>query len=600
MGVSDAASPAEAASLLVFFTRDRLFAAAVTEELAQLVPGTEVHVLHEIDILHDHVAHAQPDGLIIDIDNSSSEDRSHLLDTELTLGTATILVGTSPNDLAAAAQCARQPVTRAMRDSGLPRLIARFLQTARPAVGVQRRLRETVQHYRDILDASSDGIFVLLGGVFTYVNESFTVAVGRPRRDLIGQLGLVDLADAGDRSMLQGELARLSVVGGKRDLLDVDLRCGNDVRRHFEISCRSSLVAGRRTVVGVARDVTTVVELQEEIEAAHLRAAQVERQRALGELAAGVAHDFNNALDAILGRVRRARQRLGRGEVVDDDLAIVEQAASGAAQTVRRISEFARPAGGESWHDVDLGTAVRDAAELALHNLLTNAVDSIADDGWIALRTFAHDQQAVVEIEDSGCGMTPDVQRHAFEPFFTTKGEAGTGLGLSVTHGILRRHDAEVQLHSEPGRGTRFRILFPSPARLGESRPEVTTSVLRILVVDDDTAVAELMRDLLLELGHRVVVLGNARDAVAFVAHEEIDILITDLDLPQASGWQVARNVRRLRPGLCVGLVTGWPLGTAESELRAKGVDFVLSKPFSIEELSAALTSLRRQNGPSR
>jgi len=228
-------------------------------------------------------------------------------------------------------------------------------------------------------------------------------------------------------------------------------------------------------------------------------------------------------------------------------------------------------------------------------NLLGNAVDAIESAGEIRVRCYAEEAQAILEVEDTGIGMTPAVQRRVYEPFFSTKAEGGTGLGLSVSHGILRRHDAEIRLQSEPGKGTQFRLVFQAVAPIATRRQVLNKNGLSVLVLDDDTSIAELMHDLLLEMGHEAQVVGNLNAALAVVAEQAIDLLITDLDLPNVSGWQVARSVRQVRPDIFVGLVTGWPLAASSEELKARGVDFVLAKPFSIDTLTRALAQVREE-----
>jgi CheY-like chemotaxis protein len=359
--------------------------------------------------------------------------------------------------------------------------------------------------------------------------------------------------------------------------------------------------------------------LEEEVDRARQRASQIERLRALGELAAGVAHDFNNALETVLGRVTLARDKLRRGDDIAEDLDIIEGAARNGADTVQRVCEFSRPTGSDTWHDVNLTEVVRDAAsfvqtrvppgiELEIEvdetppirgngaelrevvlNLLSNALDAVDGSGRVRVRSFTRTDQAVIEVEDNGCGMAPDVQRRVFEPFFSTKGESGTGLGLSVSHGILRRHDAQVLLKSAPGEGTQFCLVFAPLEPVTQSRPPLADGAKAIAVVDDDPSVGSLMQDMLGEMGHSVTVLTNVNDTLSFLAGNHVDLLITDLDLDGMSGWHLARSVRQIQPHVVVGLITGWPLGATDDELKTRGVDFVLPKPFSIDALTRAL-----------
>jgi PAS domain S-box-containing protein len=610
----------DVASVVLLWADDSVLADELARGLVRRNAGLELQVVRNVEILVQHAKRVQPDAVIIDLDSLPVAAVSGLLGAGELDRTKILTLARNPDAIAERLDTSIECVTR---DDEYVRKIAAQLLDARAALELDPRIEETVKHYRDILDASSDGIFVLVAGVFTYVNKAFTAAVGYPAEEIIGLRALTDLTVEGDRLMFGEELARLAVVDGKRDLFEIALICGDGGERRFEISCRSSVVDGRRAVVGVARDVTAVRELQEEISRARQRVVQVERLQALGELAAGVAHDFNNALETILGRIQLARDKVKRGMSVEEDLDIIESAGRTGAVTVQRVQDFARSGGSDSWHDVDPAAVVQDASNFvrtrvpedvtleveiepapvirgnggelreALLNLLGNALEAVGGRGRVALRCFSKGSHAVVEVEDNGRGMPPEVRNRAFEPFFTTKGNRGIGLGLSVSHGILRRHDAEIELDSELGRGTRFRITFVPATERAAPRRVIDTSAMSIVVVDDDSAVAELMKDLLEELGHTVTLLENQTDTLAFVADHPVDLLITDLDLPGTSGWQLARSVRRIVPEALVGLMTGWPLGAKDEELKSRGVDFVLSKPFSMDALESALARLR-------
>ncbi len=615
------------ASIIVILTRDHALAEQIAEDLVRRNPGVEVHVVNNWETLLEHAARIHPDLLVIDGHSRDGIDLRGINANQGLKQCAVVLLNDEDVEVEGAFGDVFTPAIAIEKSGDFVRNIAAVLISSHQSVGTDRRIQETVRHYRDILEASSDGIFVLLGGVLSYVNESFAKAVGRSQNELIGNVTLTDLVCDDDRLMVGEELARLAAIGGKRDLFEATIIRSDKVGHRFEISCQSSVVNGNRALVGVARDVTAIRELQDEIERARQRAAQTERLRALGELAAGVAHDFNNALEAVLGRIQLVREKLRSGKPVEEDLAIMESAARNAAVTVHRVQDFARPAGDDSWHDVDLGEIAKNAVELVrtrvpasvdlsvniaatpiirgsaveLHevftNILTNALDAVdANDSakrkQVVLRCFTQDQLAVIEVEDNGSGMSPEIQMRVFEPFFTTKGENGTGLGLSVSHGILRRHDAFVDIDSKPGRGTRFSLAFTPVGLSATATRRIDGSAMSVVVVDDDSSVAELIKDLLEEIGHNVTLIDNQGDTVAFIAKNRVDLLITDLDLPGTSGWQLARSVRHVRPDILVGLVTGWPLGADDKELKSRGVDFVLSKPFSLESLTAALAGL--------
>ncbi|MBI5509517.1 MAG: response regulator [Deltaproteobacteria bacterium] len=611
--------PDAAVWVVLVLSTDTRFAETLAVELARRGPGFEIHIVRDVAKLQDHLRRVNPDAVVLEVDGLSTEEREQLRRRWRRAWIPTLLVTAADPEPTAWLGVDAGPVDVLRRDDGHEPLCRLLLQT-REYVDATGRLQETVRHYSDLLDAMGDGIFVLCRGVFCEVNAAFAAALGCNRAELVGRARLTDFLPDQDRLVIAERLARVEVGGGERELIEIALVTRDQSRRQYELVCRASVVGGRRAVVGVARDVTAMRDRQDEIDRARQRAAQIERLRALGELAAGVAHDFNNVLETVLGRVQLAIEKRRRGVECTDDLLVIEGAAKTAAQTVRRIHEFARPSGMDSWHDVDLVAVAKDAVEyvraqvpprIALHvdvqplprvrgngaelrevmlNLLANAVDAIDGDGEVHVRAKTERGRAVLEVEDTGCGMTPAVQRRIFEPFFSTKAEAGTGLGLSVSHGILRRHDAEIQISSVPGKGTLFRLVFQGIEHRALTPPAAVQETLRVAVLDDDTTVAELMRDLLKELGHEVVIVNDVKSLLYAVGERGLDLVITDLDLPELSGWQVARHVRQVRPTTRVGLVTGWPLAVTHDELKARGVDFVLAKPFSIDSLTRALT----------
>ncbi|HET9234183.1 MAG TPA: response regulator, partial [Candidatus Eisenbacteria bacterium] len=224
-------------------------------------------------------------------------------------------------------------------------------------------------------------------------------------------------------------------------------------------------------------------------------------------------------------------------------------------------------------------------------NLLLNAVDAIRGEGSITVRTWPEDGSAVVMVRDTGEGMTPEVRRRLFDPFFTTKGTQGTGLGMSVAYGIARRHGAEVNVESEVGVGTVFRLNFP--ALEDESpppEPRVRANVLlqgteRVLVVDDQTEILNLLEDVLRASGYEVAKAQSGADALTVLREQSFDLVITDLGMPGMSGWELARQTRSLFQDMRVLLLTGWAATLDPEEIQRNGVNATLKKPFEMDEL---------------
>jgi PAS domain S-box-containing protein len=616
--MSGSVSSSATVGLGVVLSTDDDLVRALPEACGREGANFEFHVVRTLDALAAHLQSLQPDLLLLDLLSLSPREVAAAMTSEL-INLFPVIVMDDAAASHRAAALARGSVAylggarRSVDEVANAAVCA--LRTARLSSHTDERCR----HYQDIIEASGDGIFVLVDGTFKFVNPAFAAALGKEPSALIGVCRFVDFVEPGEQRRVAEDLARVEVGSPARELVDATLLAATGQHVRFEIAARTSVVEGQRALVGIARDVTTALELQEEIERARKRAAQVERLRALGELAAGVAHDFNNTVGTILGRVELARQKLARNENLADDVAVIETAARNAAAIIRRIKEFSRPTGADTWQDVDIGAVVRDAAtlvqtqvsagiELAVHvaatpliqgngtelrevflNLLRNALDAVGGHGHVVVRCFAEEDKTVVVVEDDGQGMTPAVQQRIFEPFFTTKGDKGTGLGLSVSHWILRRHDAQIHLQSEPGKGTTFRITFAPFHAPPRATAGGKSSGLTVLVVDDDPAVGDVVHDLLEERGHHVLVVTHPGAAAQVLGETHADILITDLDLPGMSGWQLAQKVRQIQPGIIVGLITGWSLGVPENELKARGVDFVLAKPFSGDALALAL-----------
>jgi CheY-like chemotaxis protein len=198
------------------------------------------------------------------------------------------------------------------------------------------------------------------------------------------------------------------------------------------------------------------------------------------------------------------------------------------------------------------------------------------------------------------------VRDKIFDPFFTTKGPQGTGLGLSMTYGIISRHGASIVVESEEGHGSAFRIVFPAGMEVAPAAPAPPVDArpvqpIKCLVVDDEPAVRVVLGDILESAGHSAVVVADGEEAIERFRDEPFDLVLTDLAMPRVSGWQVARAVKQMAPHVPVFLVTGFGVELTTEERRAHGVDLVLVKPLQIQEILDAVAEVARgraRNGP--
>ena len=217
----------------------------------------------------------------------------------------------------------------------------------------------------------------------------------------------------------------------------------------------------------------------------------------------------------------------------------------------------------------------------------------------LTLATALVDERVEIAVSDTGMGMPAEVRDKVFDPFFTTKGPQGTGLGLSMTYGIISRHGGSIAVESELGRGSTFRLSLPRSSDLQPEAPSHRREAppvrsLRCLVVDDEPPVRAVIADILESAGHTVVQLGDGGEAISRFAAERFDLVVTDLAMPRVSGWQVARAVKQTAPNVPVFLVTGFGVELTPDERRAHGVDLVLVKPLQIQEILDAVAEVSR------
>lgn len=384
--------------------------------------------------------------------------------------------------------------------------------------------------------------------------------------------------------------------------------------------------------------------------------SQMEKLSALGELASGVAHDFNNTLAGILGRAQLLL-RTNDPEKVKRGLEIIIKTAEDGAKTVKRIQDFARQRRDHDFELVSIDQILLDASEITrprwkncaeasnihitldLHvgsnamvmgddselrevlvNMVFNAIDAMPEGGTLSLSTSTVEQSVVIKIVDSGVGMYPEVRSRIFDPFFTTKGKAGLGLGLAVSFGIIRRHGGNIEVESEYANGTEFRITLPvaeiveGDIRVDFSNQEPPPSSVmndlppcesnerpRLLVVDDEDFVRDLLQEILEAEDCEVHLASSGSDALEIFRDNRFDAVCTDVGMPGMSGWELAREIRHLDQRIPIAVITGWGEAVGSNEQKAAGVDWIIAKPFTadrIVELVRDLTRLRESRKP--
>jgi signal transduction histidine kinase/ActR/RegA family two-component response regulator len=357
---------------------------------------------------------------------------------------------------------------------------------------------------------------------------------------------------------------------------------------------------------------------------------QMEKLSALGELASGVAHNFNNTLTGILARAQLLQETQDRDEM-RRGLRIIIQTAEDGAKTVKRIQDFARQRRDQDFVSIDVDQLMLEVAEITrprwkdaaeaknvhirlvrqigsnaaimgdagelrevLVNMVFNAVDAMPEGGTLTLSTQESGGAVEICVSDTGTGMTEDVRSRIFDPFFTTKGKGGMGLGLSVSYGIIRRHEGSVEVDSEVKRGTTFRLRLPkadgtsvpAKAAVPSKLHERAVGSLRILVVDDEDYVRELLYDILAREGCDVALAAEGPEALRIFDGREFDAVFTDVGLPGMSGWELARAVRERDEQVALAVITGWGDTVSPEEQSAAKADWVVPKPFTIDRIT--------------
>jgi signal transduction histidine kinase len=391
-----------------------------------------------------------------------------------------------------------------------------------------------------------------------------------------------------------------------------------------------SAAAEGRPGAADAGDIERLVEERSRaLMATHEEQVRERRLSAVGQLAAGVMHDVNNALNPIMAAAYLLRHHAESPEAVRDYADRIRKAAEMGAATASRVGRFIRqepvhPGGDE---EIDLSVIAGEVLDLtepirlrrssesgavhlarhftddvrmrgipgeireALLNLMQNAIDAMPDGGTLTICTARRDGDACVAVRDTGVGMSAEVRERAFEPFFTTKGAKGSGLGLAEVYGIARRHRGTATISSVPGRGTEIMLCFPAVA-LPPATPTVTAPVpltpRRILVVEDHDDGREFLGRILTADGHLVEAVGTcgqARERLAGTYEAPYDLLLTDVGLPDGNGWDLVREAKAAHPLLRIGVISGWePMVGTE---RAREAEFVLRKPLRMAELKA-------------
>ena len=469
-----------------------------------------------------------------------------------------------------------------------------------------------------LADLAPDEIYTLdTERRFTWMNQRAEVDSGLTRSVLLGQdFSMIVAAESKD----EASAAVRCTLGGEEKQFEVRTICTDGRVRCMD--AHTSPLWRDGSITGVMVFMSDITERK----LAQARAARSDKLRALGELAAGVAHNLNNSLTVIQGRAQLLLMR-SAADGNKKSLEVITQAVGDCSQTLRRLLDFSRRESTRHPVPVDLSELIASSVEIArpkwqaesasrtgtievridtpepaftlgdsselrevVLNMIFNAVDAMPHGGTIDAGTRLEGKTARFWIADTGGGMPAEVMARIFEPFYTTKGERGTGLGLSASHGIIENHGGEINVTSETGKGTRFEVILPlheasSPVVAVPLTQTSGAKSARVLVVEDEEKVRVLLNDAFRAEGHEVVEATTGAEAIKHLDNREFDLMVCDLGLPELSGLHVARWVKEFRPDLPVIIATGYAEMIADEDYQRARIDDVIRKPYALADV---------------
>jgi len=496
----------------------------------------------------------------------------------------------------------------------------------------RRRAEERMKTLTAIVNEAKVPITTVdLDGIITTWNKSCEEMLGYSAEETIGKIPLSKMCPKTDEQ-IQVTLKEGYCLDKELEYLAKDGRAIPCSTSTFLLKDEAGDPVG---VGGIAIDISERKKTEKAL-------IQSEKLRALGEMAGGVAHDFNNLLAIILGNAQLLERGLKRykEEEIKDRLQTIARTAYEGGETVRRLQHFTgREVSSRDFTKIDLNEIVRSAisstsprwkdeaeakgvtieikerlgklppllgsrSELmeVLTNLMFNSVESMREGGEITIRTEARQNEILLYFTDTGKGVPHRIKGKIFDPFFTTKGPKASGLGLSICYGIVKRHKGKIKVESIEGKGTIFTISIPIPLEVPQDEEKLKEvqkiSSRKILIIDDEEGVRNVLGGIFQHEGHRVTLAETGKEGLEEFKQGDFNLVLTNLGMPEMSGWEVAKRIKKIDPDMPVGLITGWAVATPKEKMKEEGVDFILSKPFDlikvVREVNAALTSRKR------
>jgi PAS domain S-box-containing protein len=491
----------------------------------------------------------------------------------------------------------------------------------------QEELAESEKKFRQILNSVNDGILVIHAetGRIQDANDRASVMFGCSKEELVGaDLGL--LSPGSDPWILERLTALIQKARHEKpQIFAWEGRHTNGSTFPVEVALTATVMNGKDCVIAAIRDITERKHLEEQL-------LQAQKMESLGTLASGIAHDFNNILQGVSGYVSLLADSCPAPSRSLDYLNKIQDIVQRGSNLTRNMLTFSRSDKAE-FQNIDLRDPVNSAMHIIKHtmpkhihidldlpsrpcptvadstqleqviiNLVTNARDAIGQEpaGRIDIALTGEEESLVLSVSDNGAGMDPATVDKIFDPFFTTKeiGQ-GTGLGLSTIYGIIHRHEGTIQVKSQKGRGTTFRIMLPvrdwhQQGEGHESEPRVGQAVdaRTLLIADDEEMVRETIKELLQPYGLRILEASDGQEAMDVYERQSqsIDVVLMDLGMPKKSGEQCMREFLQINPGVKIIVSSGYSTSPVMESPREFGAVTSIHKPYSVSSLLETLS----------
>ncbi len=364
---------------------------------------------------------------------------------------------------------------------------------------------------------------------------------------------------------------------------------------------------------------------------------QSEKLKSIGTITAGISHEFNNILAVISGKVQLLEMIYQDNKELTDELEVIMKAADDGAAISSKMLQFTKTAKNtDLFQSSDITDLINQSIDFkkprwsneaqargvnyrmdtenlkdvpsimcnptevreVIINIVKNALDAMPDGGSISFSTYSDDDNVFANISDTGKGMPESVMKHIFDPFFTTRTPEGTGLGLSMAYGIMTRHSGKIKVESVQGKGSTFKLQFPIHTKaaktIEEPKQEQKTSNrnLRILAIDDDKAIRNIIEQFLSRDGHNIKTVDNGADAIKIIGNEDFDLVLCDLAMPNVFGYDVIKSLNVLKKRPKIGIISGWNDESPAGESNEVKADFYLKKPFKQADLTKHINQL--------